>query len=145
MFRSPAEFHSSMENPPQPMKNAPTHNPEISQTPPQFSQVRYLAGIVVQVQDLRKATRALEKLGLKVIHLPSTGAFLGRRNVTLLVGMPENMQDKVLKAIHETCHQRVEYVSTPLEGAPMPIPLSTPITVGGATVFVMDIERFEEI
>jgi len=80
-----------------------------------------------------------------VIHLPSTGAFLGRRNVTMLVGLPENMQETILDVIHETCHQRVEYVSTPLEGAPMPIPLSTPITVGGATVFVMDIERYEEI
>lgn len=48
------------------------------------------------------------------------------------------------EAIRTTCHQRVEYVSTPLEGAPMPIPLSTPITVGGATVFSMEVERFEE-
>lgn len=145
MFRSPAEFHSSMENTPQPMRNAPIAHTDNSSTPITPKEVRYLAGIVVQVQDLRKATRALEKLGLKVIHLPSTEAFLGRRNVTLLVGMPENMQDRVMQAIQETCHQRVEYVSTPLEGAPMPIPLSTPITVGGATVFVMDIERFEEI
>lgn len=145
MYRSPAEFHSSMDHPPQPMKNAPMQHTNSDQAPLVASEVRYLAGIVVQVQDLRKASRALEKLGLKVIHLPSTGAFLGRRNTTLLVGMPENMQDRLMQAIQETCRQRVEYVSTPLEGAPMPIPLSTPITVGGATVFVMDIERFEEI
>lgn len=145
MFRSPAEFHSSMENLPQPKRKTSLDANDKSLIPPPTGEIRYLAGIVVQVQDLRKATRALEKLGLKVIHLPSTGAFLGRRNVTLLVGMPESMQDKVMQAIQETCHQRVEYVSTPLEGAPMPIPLSTPISVGGATVFVMDIERFEEI
>lgn len=107
-------------------------------------QIRYLLGTVIQIQDLRQATRALEKLGLPVIHLPSTGAFLGRRNVTLLVGIPEDMQPAVMKAIEETCHKRTEYISTPLEGAPMPIPLSTPITVGGAVIFVMEIERFEE-
>lgn len=106
--------------------------------------IRYLLGAVVQVQDLRQATRAVEKMGLPVVHLPSTGAFLGRRNVTLLVGMPEGMQPAVINAIKETCHKRVEYISTPLEGAPMPIPLSTPITVGGAIVFIMDIDRFEE-
>jgi len=107
--------------------------------------VRYLVGVVVQVQDARQATRALEKLGLIVAQLPSTGAFLGRRNVTLLIGLPEGMEQAVYDAIQETCHQRVEYVSTPLEGAPMPIPLSTPITVGGATIFTLEAERFEEI
>jgi uncharacterized protein YaaQ len=155
MYRSPAEFHMAMEDQPQEMKNTAT--PATGEYAANKSaagktaaagaplQVRYLMGVVVQVQDVRKATRALEDLGLPVIHLPSTGAFLGRRNVTMLVGLPENMQETILDVIHETCHQRVEYVSTPLEGAPMPIPLSTPITVGGATVFVMDIERYEEI
>ena len=106
--------------------------------------IRYLLGAVVQLQDVRRATRALEDLGLSVTHLPSTGAFLGRRSVTLLVGLPEGIQPAVVEAIHETCHQRVEYISTPLEGAPMPIPLSTPITVGGATLFTLEIERYEE-
>ncbi len=145
MYRSPAEFHQSMEDQPQPMRNPSRAGAEKRPTRSAPGELRYLAGIVLQVQDLRKATRALENLGLKVIHLPSTGAFLGRRNVTMLVGMPENLQERVMEAIRETCHQRVEYVSTPLEGAPMPIPLSTPITVGGATIFIMDIERFEEI
>jgi uncharacterized protein YaaQ len=101
-------------------------------------------GAVVQLQDLRRATRALEKLGLSVTHLPSTGAFLGRRSVTLLIGLPEGMLSVVMEAIQDTCHQRMEYISTPLEGAPMPIPLSTPITVGGATLFILEIERYEE-
>jgi len=106
--------------------------------------VRYMVGVVVQIQDLRLATRAIEKLGLPVTHLPGTGAFLGRRNVTLLIELPEGMQAALYEAIHKTCHQRVEYVSTPLEDAPMPIPLSTPITVGGATMFTLDIDRYEE-
>jgi uncharacterized protein YaaQ len=107
--------------------------------------VRYLVGVVVQVQDVRQASRAIEELGLPVTQLPSTGAFLGRRNVTLLIGLQEGMEQAVYNAIQETCHQRVEYVSTPIEGAPMPIPLATPITVGGATIFTLEIERYEEI
>ena len=110
----------------------------------QEQQIRVLLGAVIQVQDLRAATRALENLGLDVIHLPSTGAFLGRRNVTLLAGLPRGKLPEVLAAIRETCNRRVEYISTPLEGAPMPIPLSSPITVGGAAIFAIDIERFEE-
>ena len=120
------------------------HNPRLASAGGGSGAIRYLLGAVVQLQDLRLATRALERLGLSVTHLPSTGAFLGRRSVTLLVGLPEGMGPAVIKAIQDTCHQRVEYISTPLEGAPMPIPLSTPITVGGATLFTLEIERYEE-
>ena len=107
--------------------------------------VHMLMMVVVQYQDQKKAVQALDALGLMVIRLASSGAFLGQRNVTLLVGMPPERLEAALNAIQECCRQRVEYVSTPLEGAPMPIPLATPITVGGATVFTLQVDRFEEL
>ncbi len=100
---------------------------------------------VVQAQDVRKASRALNAAGLLVAQLTSTGGFLGRRNVTLLIGMMENQEELAVKLIHDKCRQRVEYVSTPLEGAPLPIPVATPVTVGGATVFTFMVEHYEEI
>ena len=100
--------------------------------------------VIIQIQDERNTMRALTGLGLTVIRLPTTGAFLGRRNVTLLVGLPENRLAEAVKVIGEQCRQRVEYISTQLEGAPMPIPIATPIPVGGATVFAIKAERFEE-
>lgn len=111
---------------------------------PQERQIDILIGAVIQIQDLRPATRALEERGLLVIHLPSTGAFLGRRNITMLIGVPHGQLPDVLAVIKGTCHKRIEYISTPLEGAPMPIPLSSPITVGGAVIFAVEVERFEE-
>jgi len=100
---------------------------------------------VVQAQDVRKASRALNAAGLLVAQLTSTGGFLGRRNVTLLIGMRGNQEELAVKLIHDKCRQRVEYVSTPLEGAPLPIPVATPVTVGGATVFTFMVEHYEEI
>jgi len=99
---------------------------------------------IVQLQDERKATRALRKIGLATYHQSSTGAFLERKNAVLMISMNEKDKDKALEAIRQTCHERTEYVSTPLEGAPLPIPLSTPIQVGGAIVFILPIERYEE-
>jgi uncharacterized protein YaaQ len=148
MYPSPAEFHSAQDDPTDGFKQKPRtslqQNSQEGGSQGASVEIRYLLGAVIQIQDLRRATRALEKLGLSVPHLPSTGAFLGRRSVTLLIGMPEGMQSAVMTAIQETCHQRVEYISTPLEGAPMPIPLSTPITVGGATLFTLEVEHYEE-
>lgn len=120
-------------------------------SPPSGSNPQYnkqtanrLMAAVIQIQDVRKATRALDKIGLSTIRLPTTGAFLGRRNITLLISYREGQEEAAVEAIHKSCRQRVEYVSTPLEGGPMPIPLSTPISVGGATIFTLEIERYEE-
>ena len=138
-FRSPQEIHAQVHK--QDAAPASPHPGEEATNPP----VHMLMLAVVQYQDQKKAVQALDSLGLMVTRLASSGAFLGRRNVTLLVGMPPERLEEAVKAIHEYCHQRVEYVSTPLEGAPMPIPLATPITVGGATVFTLQVDRFEEL
>ncbi len=99
----------------------------------------------VQIQDERKAIHALNKLGLTCYHLSSTGAFLERKNAILLISLNDTQTEMATEAIRQTCHERTEYVSTPLEGAPLPIPLSTPIQVGGATVFILPVERYEEL
>ena len=80
-----------------------------------------------------------------VFHLASTGGFLGRHNATLLVGLPEGMEEKALAALRKSCRQRVEYLAIPMEGAPLPLPTPVPVTVGGAKVFTLPVERFEEI
>ena len=107
--------------------------------------VHFLLLAVIQYQDLDPATRALEPLGAPVVYLASAGGFLGRRNATLLIGLPDGRLDEVLSALRTACRQRVEYMSMPLEGSPLPMPAPIPVTVGGATVFVLPVERFEEI
>jgi uncharacterized protein YaaQ len=100
---------------------------------------------VVQDQDLDAATRALEPLGAPVVYFASSGGFLGRRNATLLIGLPDGREDEVLTALRSACRQRVEYLTMPLEGSPLPMPAPIPVTVGGATVFVLPVESYEEI
>lgn len=100
---------------------------------------------VVQAQDAEIAKDALIKLHLTVERLPSVGGFLGRRNATLLIGMRENQRDMALDALHKSCRQRVEFIAVPLESAPLPLPTPTPITVGGATVFSLEVDHYEEL
>jgi uncharacterized protein YaaQ len=107
--------------------------------------IRLLLMAVVQEQDLDLATHALEPLGAPVVYLSSAGGFLGRRNATLLIGLPENREQDALDILQTVCRQRVEYMTLPLEGSPMPMPAPVPVTVGGATVFALPVERFEEI
>ena len=106
--------------------------------------IRQLMLAIVQEQDVDLATRTLSVLDVPVIHLSSMGGFLGRRNATLMIGLPVGTEEKVVVALQKSCRQRVEYLAVPLEGAPLPLPTPVPVTVGGATIFTIPVERFEE-
>jgi uncharacterized protein YaaQ len=105
----------------------------------------YLAFAVIQSQDERKTSDALQGAGFDLISVATHGALLGRRNSTLLVRVPETKVRTFIEIIQTHCHERTEYIATPLEGTPLPIPISTPITIGGATVFFIPIESYEEL
>lgn len=111
---------------------------------PESSKIHALMTAVLQEQDIDLALRALGKLNLPVVHLASAGGFLGRRNATVLIGLPDGMETNVIKTLQTSCRQRVEYLAIPLEGSPLPMPTPIPVTVGGATIFTLPVERFEE-
>ena len=100
---------------------------------------------VIQEQDVEPATKALQEIGASLTYLASAGGFLGRRNATLLIGLPADKKTEALNALHEACRQRIEYMTLPLEGSTMPMPAPVPVTVGGATVFALPVEKFEQI
>lgn len=110
-----------------------------------MNDIKHLMLAVVQEQDQETATRALEKLNLHVVFFASAGGFLGRRNATLLIGLREGHAEAAIKALEEACRQRIEYLTLPLEGSPLPMPAPVPVTVGGATIFALPVERVEEI
>jgi len=100
---------------------------------------------VVQEQDVSSAERALKRLSLNIIRLPSTGGFLGKRSTTLLIGFKAGLEGNIMQALRRNCRSRVEYIAIPIDGSPLPLPTPTPVTVGGATVFTLQVERYEEI
>ena len=106
--------------------------------------INRLLSAVIQEQDLENALSVLSKLGFSVTHFPSTGGFLGRRNITLLIGLVKGQEKNAVDALSSSCKKRVEYVSSPLEAGPTPFPNPIPVNVGGATIFVFEIERYEE-
>jgi uncharacterized protein YaaQ len=111
---------------------------------PESSKIHALMTAVIQEQDIDLALRALGQLNVPVVHLASAGGFLGRRNATVLIGLPDDMEAPVIKALQTSCRQRIEYLAIPLEGSPLPMPTPVPVTVGGATIFTLPVERFEE-
>lgn len=106
--------------------------------------ITQLMTAVIQEPDLENAISSLTKLGLSITHLPSVGGFLGRRNVTLLIGFSKGEEESIVRVLSQSCRRRVEYIAPPIEGLPIPIQAPTHITVGGATIFTLTVERYEE-
>ena len=107
-------------------------------------QVSEMMTAVVQEQDVDGTLKALSKFSVPVTRLASAGGFLGRKNSTLLIGVNAENMEGVVKAIQNSCKQRVEYLAIPLEGSPLPMPTPIPVTVGGATIFTLPVDKYEE-
>lgn len=114
-------------------------------TLPHIESAYILCISVIQAQDEKKAVSALQAAGFEVEIIATSGSLLGRKNSTLLISTSPSKISDIIKIIEQNCHQRTEYITTPLEGAPLPIPISTPITIGGAVIFILPVDYFEEI
>lgn len=99
---------------------------------------------VIQADDADGAINELDSIGIFSANLPSVGGFLGRRNATLFIAVPENRLQDVMDALHRVCKQRLEYIATHIESVAVPMPMPIPVAVGGATIFHIAMDRFEE-
>jgi uncharacterized protein YaaQ len=61
-----------------------------------------------------------------------------------MVGVGEDQEEKAMAILNETCRQRVAFIAVPMENAPLPMPAPTPVTIGGANVFSLEVEHYEE-
>ena len=64
-------------------------------------------------------------------------------NVTILVGVDEEKVQAAIDIIKEKSHSRKEIVPTAELGYGYYPTMPLEVTVGGATIFVVDVERFE--
>jgi len=112
---------------------------------------------IVQAMDARVLMDALMTAGYRATKIGSTGGFLVRGNVTLLVGVEDDKVAGVLDILRQYCHGRREFVSPaapvtdsaaargsqPGQGGPES--RLTQVQIGGTTVFILDVARFERI
>ena len=99
---------------------------------------------IVQSQDAESATHALTQAGLRVTRVGSVGGFLRTANVTLLLGLKRDEMPRAIQQLTEHCHERTIFVNAITEAAGWHAGYIAPIevTVGGATVFTLPVERF---
>ena len=103
---------------------------------------------IVQDDDALDLIEELNDKGFRVTKLATTGGFLKSGNTTLMIGVEIDKVDVVINVIEKVCKRRKQVVSTQPglsgeSGMYMPFPLE--VEVGGATVFVIDVDKFVKI
>ncbi len=99
---------------------------------------------IINPDDSNAVTTALTKKGFSSTRLATTGGFLRAGNDTILVGADDDKVQTVIDMIKEESHSRKQMIPTNTEMSYGYYPtMPVEITVGGATIFVVDIERFE--
>ena len=116
-------------------------------SPPILRLVKLVVAIVHN-EDAGALVDALLDRDFRATRLHSSGGFLKQSNATVILGVDDPQVDDVLDIVRETCHARTQVVN------PMPpimepgeffMPYPLEVEVGGATVFVLPVERFERI
>jgi uncharacterized protein YaaQ len=99
---------------------------------------------VVQDKDVPKLMEEIVKAGFSATKLASTGGFLREGNSTFLIGVDDDQVDRVLDVIKKTCRSREQLVTpvTPVGPGESYVPYPVGVVVGGATVFILDVDRF---
>ena len=104
---------------------------------------------IVSSEDQNRVSKNLTNGGFSVTKLSTTGGFLAARNTTFLIGCEDEKVDTALEILKTHSKTRKRFVPAanvpPVTHAGAYISAPVEVTVGGATVFVLDVERFEKM
>jgi uncharacterized protein YaaQ len=101
---------------------------------------------IVSNDDASSLLTALIKENFQVTKLATTGGFLSAGNTTLIVGCKQDLVEKAIQIIGNESKRRTEIVPSTASydiGRFATFPVE--VQVGGATIFVLDVEQFKKL
>ena len=101
---------------------------------------------ILNADDASTVIQNLMKEGYSVTRLSTTGGFLRAGNVTILIGVKDDRVQAVIDIIGKYSKSRKQVIPTTSEAGINFYPsMPVEVTVGGATIFVLNVERFEKV
>ena len=101
---------------------------------------------IINYDDSQDVISSLMKAGFSITKLATTGGFLKAGNVTILIGLDESKLDECFDIIREHSSSRKQIMPATAElGLGIESTMPMEVTVGGATVMVTNVERFEKL
>ena len=101
---------------------------------------------IVNNDDSHAVSSALTQEGFSATKLASTGGFLMSGNTTFLICAEDDKIDLIIQVIEKKSRKRKQFVpSATSYGVGTYTSFPVEVSVGGATIFVTNIERFEKV
>jgi uncharacterized protein YaaQ len=103
---------------------------------------------IVHGEDASSLVDALTEKEYRVTRLQSQGGFLKQSNASILVGVDDEKVPDVLGVIRQTCHARKQFINPMppiMEPGEFYMPYPVEVEFGGATVFVLAVDRYERL
>jgi len=103
---------------------------------------------IIQSPRAKKLKEALLADGIRLTEIGSRGGFLGKKSLTLLIGVKQTEVEKVSAAIRKHCQEKEIFIAgesssepgTMMEDLPL-MKGAAELQVGGALVFVLPVEK----
>lgn len=100
---------------------------------------------IVNNDDSSSVSSALTKVGFFATKLSTTGGFLMAGNTTFLICTDDDKVDAAIEIISSKSKKRTQISPSPASyGISGYTPYPVEVTVGGATIFVTNVEKFEK-
>ena len=101
---------------------------------------------IVRYDNEDEVIGALTKKHYSVTKLATTGGFLMAGNTTFMICSEDGKVDDVIQIISKHSHKRKQFVPNSASyGMSNYTSFPVEVSVGGATIFVTNIERFEKV
>lgn len=101
---------------------------------------------VVNKDDAVLALEALVSHGYRITTSQTTGGFLRKENITLFTGVENEQVEEAVHLIQDNCHTRVQKTgllpSLMNSGELYVLEEEQELEVGGAVIFVLDVDQF---
>ena len=105
---------------------------------------------VINIEDSPAVLAELTRTGFHITKISSSGEFLREKNTTVIMGVEDEKVSQAIDIISQFSSHRSQpipkntsaYLSDSLVEMPAK---NNKITVGGATVFVLDVEQFYKL
>lgn len=101
---------------------------------------------IVSNEDASSVISSLNKKRFQTTKLATTGGFLSKGNTTIILGVDDNKVDEAISIIGDESRSRQEIIPN-TQGFETAEIMSSPIkvNVGGATIFVLNVDQFKKI
>lgn len=101
---------------------------------------------IINSDDAHSVMNHLMEAGFQITKLATTGGFLRAGNVTILIGLEDSRLDEAMDLIRKYSNTRKQIIPTTANlGIGFHPAMPVEVTVGGATVFVLNVEQFEKL